>query len=174
MDTLIAVGSTNRVKVAAVRNGLMGEAVTIISYPAASRVRDQPLSDEETQQGAINRARECLEKTQATLAIGLEGGLQFLTGKLYLCHWGALVDRDQIVYLSNSPILRLPDEYKNDLLAGVSLDQLMLKDTGIENLGTKEGAIGYFTENRLTREQVLSQTVKILYGQYCCFNKQVK
>lgn len=35
--------------------------------------------------------------------------------------------------------------------------------TGIQNLGAKEGSIRMFTENRLNREQVLTQIVKVLW-----------
>lgn len=166
---LIAVGSTNRVKVAAVKNALIEEEVAIIPCSASSKVRDQPLSAEETLQGAVNRARECLEKIEADLAIGLEGGIEFIQEKVYLCHWGALVDREQSTYITNSPLFLLPAIYQGDLQAGKNLDEVMLHFTGIENLGSKQGAIGYFTENRLTREEVLAHMVKVLYGQYCYY-----
>jgi len=166
---IIAVGSTNRVKVDAVAQGLQGETITLISHPAASLVRDQPLSDEETLQGAINRAKECLDKTQAAVAFGLEGGLVFMNDQVYLCHWGALVDRNDNLHISNSPLLRLPQEYREGLLNGQNLDDMMAHFTGIANIGKKEGAMGYFTQNRLTRSQVLAQTVKILFGQYCYY-----
>lgn len=164
---IVAVGSANRVKVDAVSQGLQGEKITLISHPAASLVRDQPMSDEETLQGAINRAKECLNRTQAAVAFGLEGGIVFMNNQVYLCHWGALADRRDNLLFSNSPLLRLPDDYRQGLLDGQNLDQMMAHFTGIANLGSKEGAIGYFTQNRLTRSQVLAQTVKILFGQYC-------
>lgn len=164
---IVAVGSTNRVKIEAVAQGLEGEAITLISHPAASQVRDQPISDEETLQGAINRAKDCLSKTQAIVAFGLEGGIVFMNDHVYLCHWGALVDRNDNLLFSNSPLLRLPDEYREGLLNGQDLDAIMANHTGIANIGKKEGAMGYFTQNRLTRSQVLAQTVKILFGQYC-------
>lgn len=171
MQTLIAVGSTNRVKVAAVKNALIDEEVAIIPCSATSKVRDQPLTAEETLQGAINRAKDCLEKTEATLAIGLEGGIEFMHEKVYLCHWGALVDREHKTFITNSALFLLPEIDEGDLRAGKNLDEILLKMSGIENLGSKEGAIGYFTANRLTREDVLAQMVKVLFGQYCYYNK---
>lgn len=163
---IVAVGSANQVKIDAVAQGLQGEDVVIISHPAASLVRDQPLSEEETIQGATNRAKECLYKTDAAVAFGLEGGILFKNGQVFLCHWGVLADRNGNVLISNSPLLRLPDEYRQGLRDGQNLDEMMAKFTGIENMGRKEGAIGFFTQNRLSRSQVLAQTVKILFGQY--------
>lgn len=62
----IAVGSKNQVKVRAARNGLKKvlkyseeEAETLIfpqGFDVSSGVSDQPLSDEETLRGAMNRA----------------------------------------------------------------------------------------------------------------------
>lgn len=165
-QVVIAVGSTNPVKIQAVKNALLNDEIKIISCSASSNVRPQPLSDEETLQGAINRAKDCLEKTEAQLAIGLEAGVVFLNDHVFLCHWGALVDRNQNVCFTNGPIILLPDSYQKELLAGQNLEDIMHGSTGIQNLGAKEGAIGVFTENRLNREQVLTQIVKVLMGQH--------
>lgn len=163
---VIAIGSTNPVKVQAVKNALINENAQFLTYAAVSHVRSQPLSDEETLQGAINRAKDCLEKNEADLAIGLEAGVLFLNDQVYLCHWGAVVDKQHHTYFTNGPMILLPQEYQKPLLTGQSLEELMHHSTGIENLGKKEGAISVFTEGRLNREQVLTHIVKALMGQY--------
>ena len=162
----VAIGSTNPAKVQAVQNAFTGENIKVIPCSANSSVRSQPLSNEETLQGALNRAKDCLEKTDAELGIGLEGGIVFINNQPYLCHWGALVDRNQNSYFTNSPIIQLPGHYSQALLEGQDLDSIMQFHTGISNLGAKQGAIAVFTEDRLTRSQVLSQMVKVLIGQY--------
>lgn len=164
--TEIAIGSTNSVKIQAVKNALNNETIRVIPCSALSRVRPQPLSDEETLQGAINRSKDCLEKTESALAIGLEAGVVFLNEQIYLCHWGAIVDRHQNTYFTNGPLILLPKEYSKALLDGQNLEDIMHHSTGVENLGAKEGAIGVFTQKRLNREQVLTQMVKVLIGQY--------
>lgn len=58
------------------------------------------------------------------------------------------------------------------LLDGKNLEDIMHHSTGIESLGAKEGAIGVFTQNRLNREQVLTQIVKALIGQYYYYQSQ--
>lgn len=50
----------------------------------------------------------------------------------------------------------------------------MHHSTGIESLGAKEGAIGVFTQNRLNREQVLTQMVQALLGQYYYYQSSIK
>lgn len=149
----------------------MGPTDILIPCSAESKVRPQPLSNEETLEGALNRAKDCLEKTEATLTIGLEAGIHFLNDQTYLCHWGAIIDRSGNTYFTNSPIILLPHDYKQALLAGDTLEHLMHQSTGIENLGKKEGAIGIFTDSMLNREQVLTQVVKVLMGQYRHYQK---
>lgn len=132
------------------------------------------MSDEETLRGAINRAKDCLEKTDSSIAIGLEAGIVLLQDQVYLCHWGALVDRNQNTYFTNGPLILLPAGFRKQLLEGKNLEDLMHHSTGIESLGMKEGAIGVFTHNRLNREQVLTQMVKALLGQYDYYQCAIK
>jgi len=162
----IAVGSTNPIKIQAVRNALSNGSMQLISCSASSNVRPQPLSDDETLQGAINRARHSLVQTDSFLAIGLEAGVVFLHDEVYLCHWAALVDRDHKTYSTNGPLILLPKDYTQDLVKGKNLDEIMHERTGIENLGSKQGAVGFFTNNNLDREQMLTQMVRVLLGQY--------
>ena len=162
----IGIGSTNPVKIQAVKNALGHEKIKVVPCAALSGVRPQPLSDEETLRGAVNRAKDCLKKTTAAVAIGLEAGITWLQNQLYLSHWGALVDRKQNTYFTNGPLILLPEDFRKPLFSGQNLEDLMHRSTGIENLGVKEGAIGVFTQNRLNRELMLTQIVHVLMGQY--------
>jgi len=173
-ETEIAIGSTNPVKIQAVKNAISNENIRVITCSALSGVRSQPLSDEETLQGAINRAKDCLAKTESPLAIGLEAGVVLLQHQVYLCHWGAIIDRNQNTYFTNGPLILLPAEYRKELWEGQDLDDIMHRFTGIDSLGAKEGAIGVFTQDRLNREQVLTQMVKALFGQYRYYQSEVK
>lgn len=167
----IAVGSENRIKIQAVKNAVT-DGVAVVACAAESGVRVQPLSEEETLQGAINRACDCLQKCpHAQVAIGLEAGIVFKDDAVYLCHFGALVDRKNGVYFSNGPLILLPPSFKEPLLAGQSLEDVMHQSTGIEKLGKKEGAIGIFTDNSINREQMLTQIAQVLLGQYSYYTK---
>lgn len=169
-STTVAIGSKNPIKVKAVENGI-GKDFNVIPCEAISNVRHQPLSEEETLQGAIYRAKDSLKKTIASLGIGLEAGISIKNGIVYLCHWGAIVDREGRIYNTNGPQLMLPDEFLDPLQNGESLEDIMHRTTGIHKLGQKAGAIGIFTQNRLDREQVLTYMVKALMGQYLYFSR---
>lgn len=90
----ILIGTHNRAKTKAV------QTISSIYYPEAnyenkevpSLVSDQPMGQEETRQGAINRAKqlidELMEDSDTLFGIGLEGGVQEIDGQLYICNWG--------------------------------------------------------------------------------------
>lgn len=78
---LIAVASTNPVKVQAALAGFQQmfpeESFQSEMVNAPSGVRDQPDSDEETFQGALNRAQRAVELApKADYWVGIEGGVQ--------------------------------------------------------------------------------------------------
>jgi len=81
----IVVGSTNPVKVAAVRDGFdaifrtagMTLELVVESVEAASSVSAQPMTDRETLRGARNRARDAAARAgpgACDFAVGVEGG----------------------------------------------------------------------------------------------------
>lgn len=82
----IAVGSKNPVKVNAVKCGveraLNGVSLSVLGLEAPSGVSEQPMGDEETLQGAINRAKnayalytESNGGSTPDFSVGLEGGV---------------------------------------------------------------------------------------------------
>ena len=73
----IAIGSENPVKVAAVQSVVaqVWPSALILPLTVDSGVSAMPLSDHECIAGARNRARSALQKKEADLGIGLEGGV---------------------------------------------------------------------------------------------------
>ncbi len=170
MISKAAVGSTNKTKEGAVRDVLTPYNIAVIAYAARSEVNHQPLSEAETRQGAISRAKDCLKQTDAELAFGLEAGVYFVDEEVYLCQWGALVDRSGSVYVSNAPVILMPKGYKAELEAGEELEDIMHRYTGIQDLGKREGAVGIFTQNLITRRQMMADVIKVLWGQYLYYS----
>jgi len=74
---LVAVGSTNPVKIAACRRVLetVVAGVNVEGVAVASQVADQPFGDEETIRGAITRAKPARAALDADLGVGIEGGV---------------------------------------------------------------------------------------------------
>ncbi|ABO68069.1 MULTISPECIES: DUF84 family protein [Geobacillus] len=165
----IAVGTKNEAKVAAVRAVFGGSQWRIVPIDVPSGVSAQPLSDEETRRGAIQRAKRALEAAEAEIGIGLEGGVMNMDGQWWLCNWGALVDRNGITVAAGGARLALPPDIGAGLEAGRELGELMEEYTGRRNIRTKEGAVGVFTNGRIDRAAMFSHIVQLLVGQYELF-----
>ncbi len=75
---VIAVGSTNEAKVLAVKEALLDSVrfskVEVIALSVGSDVSDQPISLQETIQGAKNRAKKVFNQSACKNGFGLESG----------------------------------------------------------------------------------------------------
>ncbi|MBX0359077.1 DUF84 family protein [Halobacillus sp. Nhm2S1] len=160
----IYVGSQNPTKIESVKS--VFPDMEVIGMEVESKVAAQPFSDEETLEGAINRARECASQNKANIGIGLEGGVMEIEDDLYLCNWGALVDGKENVYTASGARIPLPDEIKAGLEKGKELGEVMDEYTDKHDVRKKEGAIGIFTNGVIHREEMFTHVVKLLKGQW--------
>ncbi|MGP4062625.1 DUF84 family protein [Halobacillus litoralis] len=160
----IYVGSKNPTKIASVKH--VFPEMEVVGIEVESKVAAQPFSDDETLEGAINRARECASNNKTHLGIGLEGGVMEIEDDLYLCNWGALVDSKENVYTASGARILLPDDIKADLEKGKELGEVM--DIFAEKVEVRknEGAIGIFTNGFIDREEMFTHVVKLLKGQW--------
>jgi len=160
--TAVAVGSTNPVKVAAVRAVVVRIAPTarVTGVAVASGVPDQPMGDEETQRGARTRALAALAASDALVAIGVEGGVVRLPdGGLRTCAWAVAVDRSGREGVGGSLAMPLPAEVAARVLAGEELGAAM--DAVARRTGTKTGpgAVGILTGGLLDRQRAYEPLV---------------
>lgn len=161
----IAIGSKNAVKINAVKEVFVGKDYSFQSDNVSSGVSEQPFSDQETVEGAMNRSLNVLKSTDATIGIGLEGGVVDTPQGIYLCNWGALTDGEITVTAGGARIL-LPDEFRESLLNGIELGTLMDNYTKKTEVGKNEGAVGIFTNGRMNRKDMFVHIVEMLRGQY--------
>ncbi|MFC0473212.1 DUF84 family protein [Halalkalibacter kiskunsagensis] len=163
---LVAIGTKNPAKVHAVQDTLIRERHTIESVKVDSGVSPQPFSDEETLEGARTRANSALITTGATLSFGLEGGVQETKSGLLLCNWGVLVHAGGGEWIASGAKFPLPLQVAQRLREGEELGDVMTDITGDVHTRKKEGAIGFFTADWVSRKELFSHIVKLLYGQY--------
>lgn len=163
----VAVGTTNKAKLEAIRSVFL-DGVEIIPCKVPSNVREQPFSDEETIQGAMNRAKNALVEVNADLGIGLEGGVTETKIGLMLCNWGALVLREKInePYVAGGARIVLPEYISNRLRNGEELGIVMDDFCQQKNIRFHEGAVGIFTNGQVNRVEMFTHVVKLLKGQY--------
>lgn len=159
----VAVGSTNPVKVAAVRAVLArvapDAAVQAVAVP--SGVPDQPWGDAETRRGATARALAARAACAADLGVGIEGGVveddadaeATAPGRLRTCAWAAVAGPDGRVHVGGSLAMPLPEAVAARVRAGAELGHAM--DALLDTTGTKHrgGAVGVLTGGLIDRRQ---------------------
>jgi|GEM_PF-1542638 len=128
----IFLGTTSQAKLNIVKS-LLGENYNIIPVGVDSGITDQPLDEDTTIRGAINRAKRAIKSDQAyEFSIGLEGGLTKINGLYYLVCVAALIDHFGNIYLGISNKLPLPkkvsDEVEKEKQFGEVIREFM-KDT---------------------------------------------
>lgn len=170
----VAIGTHNRAKLKAVQNvvNTYFDDIEFLEVDVPSNVSSQPFSDEETRQGAINRALNTLEATGAELNFGLEGGVREIDGIMYCCNWGALALKNGQVLTAAGAQFMLPEEIAKKLRAGKELGPIMDEYTNEKDTRHHKGAIGVLTANLVDRKEMFEHIVTLLIGQYFFLKKE--
>jgi len=159
--TRVVVGSTNPVKIAAVRAVLerVGSTAQVWGLAVASGVRDQPVGDAETIRGATQRARAVLAESDGDLGVGLEGGVVDEGGVMRTCAWAAVVARDGRVGTGGSLAMPLPARVATLVRDGVELGHAMYRVSGAHNTKHGAGAVGILTAGLVDRQRAYEALV---------------
>lgn len=127
---------------------------------ASSGVADQPLSDQETLQGAMNRARNAqATEPEATYWVGLEGGVHTLDGEMQVFEWIVVLHRDGTMGRARTGALPLPQETAKLVRSGMELgdaDNLVYKK---KNSRQEMGTVGNLTGGLITRQSFFEDTI---------------
>jgi len=156
----VNVGSTNPVKVRAVRNVFAGifPKTRVKGLEVTPKVSEQPF-EAESIDGAINRAQEALG--DADYGVGVEAGL-FWNEAIhdYLdVQYCAVVDKRGRVTLGHGPGFSYPPAVVRMAKAGRTVGAAMEELTGKKGIGRTIGAIGYLTEGRMDRTKLTETAV---------------
>ncbi|KAI3550624.1 hypothetical protein CSPX01_01674 [Colletotrichum filicis] len=155
----IIVASKNPVKVQAAKLGfesaLPDATYTVRGISVPSGVPDQPLTDEETLRGALNRARNAREvEKDADYWIGLEGGIDMpadQSAPIMNFAWIVVISRDGRVGKARTGAYYLPQESAALLRQGMELghaDDLIFGQT---NNKQSKGSVGMLTDGVIDR-----------------------
>jgi inosine/xanthosine triphosphatase len=163
---IIAVGSTNPVKLDAVRSAFSDSGrfgtIDVKGCDVASGVREQPITLDETLRGAITRARSAF--TGCDLSVGIEDGLFAVphtqSGFMNAC--ACVIFDGTREHIGLASAFEYPAEVTRFVIEeGLDVTQAFVK-AGLSNnarLGAAEGAIGVLTRGRLTRRDYARQAV---------------
>jgi inosine/xanthosine triphosphatase len=158
----VAVGSTNRVKIDAVRRVLRRAGVDAVveGVAVASDVPAQPRGDEETIRGARTRAERAREASGAELGVGIEGGVVELPdGSLRTCAWAVVVGADGRTGTGGSLAMPLPPGVAKMLGEGLELGDAMDRLTGASGTKYGSGASGILTAGLVDRQAAYESLV---------------
>lgn len=154
----IAVGSANRVKVAAVRSVMervYGD-VRITAVDVDSGVPPQPFG-EQTHQGAVNRARAALGGHD--MAVGIEAGVFEMLDGLYDIQHCAIVSRDGRETYGQGSGFRYPDRIAGLVRSGMTVGDAVHEVYGSTDIGKKQGAVGLLSKGLIDRKALTEQSV---------------
>jgi inosine/xanthosine triphosphatase len=160
----VVVASQNPAKMRAVQEALSvqfpGYPVGYTAVDADSDVSDQPVSDEETRQGAINRAQHAKQThPDKDYWVGLEGGIETFEDQLMAFAWMAILDNGGKQSISRTVSLPLPPAVRDLINQGMELGEANDQVFSTVNSKHEGGAFGLLTDGLYTREGVYAQAL---------------
>lgn len=157
----IVVGSTNPVKVNAAKAAVATlhptATIEVLPVKAPSGVADQPMTDSETKQGAINRVEWCRAQHHADYYLSMEGGVDnFDQGPATFAY--VTIATDTQLCVGRTAHLPLPQQVF-DKLGEQELGDLMDALFNTVNVKQAGGAIGLLTQGNASRESIYTSAL---------------
>jgi len=157
MITLV-VASTNPVKIQAAVNGFQrlfpGSELRVIAAAVPSDVAQQPMSDEETLRGALNRSANAqVAHPHAAYWIGIEGGIQPIGLEMAAFAWIVVRSRE-MMGKGRTGTFFLPPAVAELIRQGKELGEADDIVFGRANSKQENGAVGLLTDNVIDRAQL--------------------
>lgn len=160
----IVVASTNPVKINATLIGFQqmfpDTEFTVSGVSVPSGVSDQPMTQAETIQGAMNRAQNARSnQPDATYWVGIEGGIEDTDIGMQCFAWVVILGKDDRIGRGQTAVFYLPIEVAELVRDGMELghadDQVFQRD----NSKQKNGAIGLLTDDVIDRTSYYVQAM---------------
>ena len=154
-EIFFAVGSENPVKIHCVAQAVaqFWPASRVVSISTDSQVDAQPKSEHETYTGALNRARQALEKiAEANYGVGIEGGIVDNEDGMWAFAVVVIVDRHNQASEGQTGRFKLPEGVARLIREeGLELGEADDRFFGRHNSKQNEGAIGILSDGKITR-----------------------
>lgn len=156
----IIVGSTNPVKINAAQSTIAtfypDATIQCQGIHAPSLVADQPMTEQETKQGAINRIKYCQSHHTADFYFAMEGGVDLsVQGPATFAY--LVIATPNNVSIGRSASLPLPLKVYQALQQGEELGHVMDRLFNTHNIKQQGGAISLLTQGQATRESTYTQ-----------------
>jgi len=155
----VIIASLNPAKINAVKSAFEAvfpnQTFNFEGVSVPSEVADQPMSNQETKAGALNRVRNAKQAiVDGHYYVGLEAGIEDNVTFAWMVIESA-THRGE----SRSASLMLPPLVLDKLQHANELGDVMDEVFGTDNIKQKGGAIGLLTQHQLTRSSVYHQAL---------------
>lgn len=155
----VIVASLNPAKINAVESAFTTvfpqQSFQFIGVSVPSDVAEQPISNQETYQGARNRVTNAKRaQCHGDFYVGLEAGIEGAVTFAWM-----VIESDTRRGESRSASMMLPPAVATRLSPEVELGSVMDEVFGTTNIKQKGGAIGVLTQHQLTRSSVYHQAL---------------
>ena len=159
----VIVASKNPVKINCAEIGFSqlfpDEEITVEGVAASSGVADQPMTNEETLQGAKNRANHVKnEIPDVDFWVGIEGGIEDTNDGMEAFAWVVILSKDQTGQ-SRTSTFYLPPRVRALVLQGIELGHANDQVFKEHNSKQKGGAVGSLTNGFIGRTAYYVQPV---------------
>ncbi|MHA1226021.1 MAG: inosine/xanthosine triphosphatase, partial [Candidatus Hodarchaeales archaeon] len=170
MVVKIIVGSKNPVKVQAtnmvfeeVFKKVKIDACDVSEFdPSETVLKPQPIGEQETYEASRWRVRFLQERfPEYDYFVGIEGGItESREGQARIILYSSIANNENIITVRGCEIplpLTWFDELKRN--SQLELGDVASRMSGVENIKRKQGAVGYFTNNRIKRVDILRESL---------------
>ena len=159
----IGIGSLNPIKRSAAEQVLrpLYPDADYLALDVPSGIPAQPWGEDETCQGALNRARAVRTQLAADLAVGFEGGLIRTALGTMTCAWCAVVAADGRESVGGGSHMLLPPGIDALLDGGIELGDAMDRLTGQHDTKHHLGAIGILTDGLEDRTTAYAHILRL-------------
>jgi len=161
MRKRVIVASQNPVKVQSTRTGFTSffpeNDWDVQGFSIPSGVSDQPMSDEETLQGAMNRANSAQQQfPNAHFWVGIEGGCCMQEEDMWVFAWIVVCDQERVSKAKTS-MFALPVEISKLVQEGIELGVATDMIFGKQNTKHSQGVVGMLSKGLIDRTKYYVQ-----------------
>jgi len=155
----ILLGTTSENKINIVKEFFKNDDFEIVSKNVVSGILEQPLSEETTIEGAINRAKNAIVgETDYLFSVGLEGGLAIIDSVYNLVCVAAVFYKNK-TYIGISNKIKLPKSVSDDIKTGKEFGKVIRE---YKSTNDKESEI---IEELITRKKSFLEALNGAYIQ---------
>ena len=160
----ITIASQNPAKIEAVENAFKAafpeESIESTGFNASSGVSDQPLTDEETYRGVLNRLDQIQEEApESVFWIAVEEGIEEKTS--FNFGWVVIKSKEGNFGHARLASFYLPEKIMKEIRNGKELGDVTDIITGGENTKQQNGMVGYLTKNNVSRREYVQHAVSL-------------